>query len=183
MSDIESRLADAAASGDRGACRALYQRHAPRVKVYLLRSGFAAADADDLLQEIFLRVFRSIETYDPERGRFGTWLGAIARNAARKQWGRRRSETPVDPELAEAVFSDDGEPESTIEQFERDEAIRACIGALPEALGRIALLRYVEGYTTRAIAEESGIPESTVRLRIDQAHKQLEACLQSKGVL
>ena len=66
---------------------------------------------------------------------------------------------------------------------EEREAVRLCVDRLPPQLGRIVRLRYVEGRTTRGIAETTAIPESTVRLRLKEAMALLEQCLQSKGII
>jgi RNA polymerase sigma-70 factor, ECF subfamily len=163
-------------------CGRLYAEHAGWVRTYLRRSGFAPADVDDLAQETFLRAFRSIGTFDATRGTPAQWLSAIVRNVVRKRWAKRPNPTPFDPDLAEAVLADpsaDAEAPATREELD---ALRLCIDALPPDLARLVSLRYVEGLATRAIGETEGMPEATVRLRLDEARTSLGRCLKSKGV-
>jgi len=159
----------------------LYVTHAGWVKAYLRRCGFGPADADDLAQEAFLRVFRSLGTFDPARGRFSAWLATIVRNVARRQWRRRTADT-FDPGMAEDLLAVHENPAAEPESREETDALAACIAALPPELGRIVQLRYVDGFTTRAIAEATGMAEATVRLRLDEAKEMLEKCLRSKGI-
>jgi RNA polymerase sigma-70 factor (ECF subfamily) len=187
VSESEGQLVSRAASGDSAAWRELYDAHAGCVVAYLLRSGFARGDADDLTQDTFLRALRSLRTFDPARGAFGAWLGAIARNVARKHWGRRAQPDNFDPDLAADVLADpaDGPNPGPAQAARREEmdAVADCIARLPEELARLVRLRYVEGRTTRGVAEAAGTPEATVRVRLAEAHNRLRQCLKSKGVM
>lgn len=182
MDKQQRQLIDEALSGDPAACGELYDDNARWVKVYFLRSGFAQADADDLVQETFARAFRSLVTFDAGRGPFRPWLAAIARNAARKRWSARQSPENFDPELAEDVLAAPDDTRGSAELREEIDAVRQCIAALPDDLRRVISLRYVEGLTTRGIAAEVDLAEATVRLRIDDARRRIEQCLRGKGV-
>jgi RNA polymerase sigma-70 factor (ECF subfamily) len=170
-----------AADGDESAFERLYAEHAGWARAYLRRCGFSAHDVDDLAQDAFLRVFRSLATYDPERGPLRPWLATVVRNVARKHWARRAQPVPFDPELAEAMLHAPGNPGLSAEQQEQFAVLGNCVDALPPDLGRIVRLRYVDGLTTRAVAETVRMAEATVRLRLAEAHDLLERCLKSKG--
>ena len=174
---------EGALSGDPAACGALYDANARWIKVYLLRSGFSQADADDLVQETFMRVFRSLGTFDAARGPFRPWLAAIARNAARKRWSARKRPENLDPELAEDVLAAPDDPRGSAELHEEIDAVRQCVQSLPDDLRRVVHLRYVDGLATRGIAAEIRLAEATVRLRIEEARRRIEKCLRSKGVM
>lgn len=167
---------------DGAAFDALYARHAPRVMAYLLRSGFARCDADDLTQETFLRAYKSLETFDAERGTFGPWLGAVARNVARRHWSRRKQPEHFDPDLAEDIFAcPGGRAEDLAMANEQCQAVRDCVESLPAELQQMVRLRYVEGRTTRGVGRALDMPEATVRLRLSGAHGMLRRCLREKG--
>jgi len=170
-----------AARGDAAAFQRLYAEHIGRVRAYLRRCGFPAADVDDLAQDAFLRVFRSLATYDPSRGPLRPWLATVVRNVARKHWARRAEPVPFDPELAEAMLEAPDNPGPSAEEREQFAALADCVDALPADLARIVRLRYVDGLTTRAVAEAVRMAEATVRLRLGEAHDLLERCLKSKG--
>jgi RNA polymerase sigma-70 factor (ECF subfamily) len=160
----------------------LYADHLGRVRAYLGRCGFAGADVDDLAQEVFVRAFQSRHTFDPSRGPVGPWLGAIAHNVARRQWGRRAQPDLFDPSLAAEVFAAPENPGPTPEAQDALAALRACLETLPPDLRNIVRLRYVEGRTTRGVAEAARTAEATVRLRLDEAKTLLARCLKGKGV-
>ena len=172
----------ACTAGEDDAPERLYARHAGRVMAYLLRSGFAPSDADDLLQETFLNAFRSLGTFDPQRGGFRAWVGAIARNVVRRHWARRREAERYVPELAEEMLPTDSDaadaPQANVEM----DILRAGILSLPGELRRVLELRYVEGLTTRSIAATMDMPESTVRLRLEEAYTLLQSRLRKAGV-
>lgn len=182
MSEEDRHLVWRHQAGDYSAFEELHARHGRRVTAYLLRSGFARPEAEDLCQEVFLRAFKSLGSFDADRGALGTWLGAIARNVARRQWRRRAGPESFDPELAEEMFAADN-PRAAPEAREELQAVRDCVSALPAELGRIVRLRYIDARTTRGIAEVTGIPEATVRARLDEAKGMLARRLREKGVL
>jgi RNA polymerase sigma-70 factor (ECF subfamily) len=168
--------------GDPAGMASLYAGHAPRIRAYFRRRGFAEARAADLTHEVFCRVLRSLGTFDPERGSFAQWISAIARNAARKAWRRRADADGFDPALAEQVLVTDEPPDRVAERRERLDALDDCVRRLPPDLARIVRLRYVEGRTTRGIAAVERVAEATVRLRLDEARELLRRCMREKGV-
>lgn len=183
MSEQDAQLVGRCLAGDQSAYESLYGQHARRIKAYLARSGFKGADADDLTQETFVRAFGSLAGYDASLGSFGGWLSAIARNVARRHFNRRGDARNFDPELAEQTLAVESNPGHAAEADEEADAINDCISRLPEPLAGIVRLRYVEARTTRGIAAASGMPESTVRLRLGEAMAEIERCLKSKGIL
>ena len=158
----------------------LYRLQSGRVKAYFLRSGFAPAEADDQTQEVFVRAFKARSQFDPARGRLRTWIGAIAKNVARKYWRKRKSEL-FDPHLAETLFSEathDGP-----EHREQVEFLRACLDSMENEPATMIRLRYVQGLTTRGIAQKTNRPESTVRLRLKEAQANLLRQFRQRGFL
>ncbi|MBL7220634.1 MAG: sigma-70 family RNA polymerase sigma factor [Phycisphaerae bacterium] len=183
MEQAEQQLISRSLAGEESACRQLYQGYAGMVAGYFRRSGFDRSLAADLTQETFVRVFGSLGGYDQARGAFGAWLSAIARNVARKYWRRRTATNTFDPELADAMFAIPAEASSTPEQREEMSAVADCVARLDKRLGELIRLRYVRGMTTRGIASEAGMPESTVRSRLGEALDCIARCLQGKGIV
>lgn len=181
MNDLQRELIQRCLAGDRSAFEALHAAHVGRIRAYLLRCGFDAASTEDLTQDVFLRAFRSLHTYDAAKGSFRLWLAVIARNVANKQWHRRTQAENFDPQLAEEMFAAPDNPRDWPEAREECEAVRACVNALPAELARVIHLRYVDGRTTRGIAAAMGMPESTVRLRLAEATAVLGQWLKEKG--
>ena len=183
MDANEANLIERCLRGHQASCNQLYSTYAGLVRAYLHRCGFDLTDADDLTQDVFVRVFKSLKTFNFTKGTFPQWLGAISRNVARKRWRRRPEPENFDPELAEQVFATHDNPGRTCQAHEEIDALRLCVDSLPADLARIVRLRYVQGRTTRGIAEATDMAESTVRLRLTEAMDLLERCLAGKGVL
>ncbi len=152
----------AVASGDEVALAALIDRHAARVHAYLLRHSGSRADADDLLQETWLRVARSAKRFDTAR-RFRSWLYGIATNLAR-DWFRRR--TTRERALRDLSTQPAAAPRA--DGADRGE-LRARIAELPEPMRAVVLLRYYEGMSEAEMAEALDVPRGTVKSRLHAA--------------
>jgi RNA polymerase sigma-70 factor (ECF subfamily) len=183
MSEHDSQLVEQCRAGQPSAFEELYRAHSRRLKAYFCRCGFNHADADDLLHDAFARAWGSLATFDSQRGQFGAWLAAIARNVARRQANRRGDARDFDPQLAEHTLVATDNPGLSAQEAEELIALRECISFLPDEPSRLVRMRYIEALTTRGIAQATGTPEATVRLRLSEAMAALERCLNSKGVL
>jgi RNA polymerase sigma-70 factor, ECF subfamily len=179
--DVLTLVADCL-RGKRAAFRQLHDIHAGRVRAYFARAGFSRADIDDLTQDVFLRTFRSLNTFDPHKAAFVTWVAAIARNVARRQFARRDDPANFDPDLAEHVFALHDNPCRSAARIEELHHLAGCVGGLTDELSQLLHLRYDEALSTRGISERAGIPESTVRFRLGEARRLLKLCLTEKGV-
>ena len=179
----EQKLVARCLAGRKSAQETLHGLHAWRVTAYFRRCGFSTDQTDDLSQETFLRAFKSLANFDAQRGRVRYWLGAIARNVARKYWASPSGPVDFDPELADEMFAAPADALDSPEVREEVDAVRDCVSHLPEDLAKIVRLRYVAAGTTRGIAAAVELPEATVRLRLKEAIGLLERCLKLKGVL
>jgi RNA polymerase sigma-70 factor (ECF subfamily) len=169
-------LAAKACDGDLDSFEVLVRRHTPVVYAHALRFFGDASAAEDIVQEVFIKVYRSLDTFD-QRARFSTWLYRVTRNACLDsvRAGRRRP-VPVDPFEISAVqpgdLSDSVALSASLEQ-----AIRALAPEDRDAFSAIALfeLSYPEA------AEALAIPVGTVKSRVFRARRSLAATLGLKG--
>jgi len=177
----DEELAARTARGDRAAFSLLYDRHAGRVHVWALHALGGQA-AEDTLQEVFLRVWRHAGQFDATRGRFVTWLMAIARHHVSRELGRRgRLGRVVAAEEIEALLADAEEPDTDVEE----EALRRAYAAallgelrrLPEEQRRIIVLAYFVGMTESEIARQLKLPLGTVKKRVRLAMQKLRKAL------
>lgn len=164
----------------------LIERYSPRVFGLLYRLTRSRDAAEDLLQETFLRVVRTIENYE-HVGRFEPWLFRIAANLARdraRKHSRRGETVSTDAgwadELAPTVGSDMDRatnPLQRIEQGENRERLQAALGKLSEPEREIVLLRHYSELSFREIADLLGVPLGTALARAHRALKHLRAHL------
>ena len=154
------------------------REHSARVYRLAYRLTGNTADAEDLTQETFLRVFRSLHEYSP--GTFEGWLHRITTNLFLDQ-ARRRVRMRVDPlgESAEALpaNAEQGSPERRFEHGNLDLDVQAALDALPPAFRAAVVLRDIEGLSYEEIATTLGISMGTVRSRIHRARAQLRSAL------
>ncbi len=169
-------LLDGVAGGDRGAVMALYDRFAPALMAVALRVTGSRAEAEDVLQDVFARVWREAATFDRARGTAAAWLVTLARNraidAVRARKRRRGHEDDLgrdEPVTLDAPAS----PEATVVDAERSVAVRAALDTLRPEQRAVLELAYFGGLSHSEIAARLGQPLGTVKTRIAQAVKRL----------
>jgi RNA polymerase sigma-70 factor, ECF subfamily len=144
---------------------------------YLLRD---TADADDAVQECFLRALRHFDTY---RGpAMKPWLLAILRNVCKAEFARRAAQ-PAPPERPEEELAADeplwqepqASPEADLMRRHDDETIRRLVAALPQPFRETIVLRDINDLSYRDIAEVLGVPVGTVMSRLARARAMLRA--------
>jgi RNA polymerase sigma-70 factor (ECF subfamily) len=182
--------------GNAGALDELYRRHARGLYVFCRNLAPVSHDAEDLVQDVFLRVIKSAHTFDPQRASLQTWLYRIARNrcidVARRASlirflpiGRRGEEDEHREETAtEDVLVDEGQDvESLVAQADVMDAVRDCIDRLEHRDEKQAiLLYYVSEMVYREIGEVLGKSTSMARNRVKAAQEKVKQCLESKGI-
>jgi RNA polymerase sigma-70 factor (ECF subfamily) len=159
-------LMTAVASGDETALAALIDRYAASVHAYLLRHSGNRDDADDLLQETWVRVARSAKRFDTAR-RFRSWLYGIATNLARDLFRRRMTRERALRDLA--AHPPAASSANSVECGE----LRERIAELPENMRAVLLLRYYEGMSEAEMAEILDIPRGTIKSRLHAALRRL----------
>jgi RNA polymerase sigma-70 factor, ECF subfamily len=177
--DPDRDLVPAARDGDAEAFEALVRRYQSRI-ISLVRSYTRnAADAEDLAQDVFVRVYRSMRRFRGE-SLFRTWLYTIALNVVRSHHARRERQRPV-WEDSGADDSRPFDPPADGPDFEvalvRREAIERALADLPQDLREAVTLRDVHGLDYRDIAEATAAPMGTVESRIFRARQRLRRAL------
>jgi len=164
-------LVTAAKNGDLNAFEALVRRHTRAVYAHALRFFGDSATAEDVTQEVFVKVYRSVASFD-ERSRFSTWLYRVTRNACLDEVraGKRRP-APIDP------VDVCGSTRDFADEVVLGAAIELATRALPpedrDALSAVSVfgLSYVEA------GEALGVPAGTVKSRVFRARRSLAATL------
>jgi RNA polymerase sigma-70 factor (ECF subfamily) len=177
LSDAELMAAFYACS--RAAYEELLRRWYDRIRLYFLSRGCLEQDAEDLTQEVFLRIWRSKASgsgrFDPQQGQFGSWIYRIAGNARIDQGRKRKEQGGLPPEVP-----DPGTAEPASVDRQRSHALDDCLGQLSEE-ERVMVLLLLEGLTQTKIAEMLGISDGAVSLRLAHAREQLRQCMHEKG--
>lgn len=174
----EAWLVAVGAQRDAAAFHCLFQHFAPRLKGFFVRGGLDAARADELVQEVLVRVWVHARSYDPARASANTWVFTIARNT-RIDVARR------DNVRALAVPDDGwsgGLDGPLVAMQSRDEAaaVRAALEGLPDGQ-RVVLERvYFEERSLPEIAAAEGLPLGTVKSRVRLAFERLRTALGSE---
>ena len=159
-------LMTAVASGDETALAALIDRYAASVHAYLLRHSGNRDDADDLLQETWVRVARSAKRFDTAR-RFRSWIYGIATNLARDLFRRRMTRERALRDLAAHPPAASGA--GSVDCGE----LREHIAELPENMRAVLLLRYYEEMSEAEMAEILDVPRGTIKSRLHAALRRL----------
>jgi RNA polymerase sigma-70 factor (ECF subfamily) len=167
-------------AGDEAALRALYARHAGLVFSIAARVAPAEA-AEDVVQEVFLALWRKSETFDPQKGTFKSWLGRIAKNRALNERRRRAASAGAaapDPEAALAEVADDAPPPDEARWIaHRQKVLHDAVDALPEAQRRAVSLAFFDELPQSEVASVLGAPLGTVKTRIRLSMKRLAPIL------
>ena len=167
---------------DLQAFRALYQRYGNLVYSASLRVVRDTQIAEDMVQEIFLRIWRKPDAYVAQRGRFVTWLTSVTRNRAvdevRSRNRRFRHET-ASPEEQEREFAapDSTDPALTAELSDQRRLILAAMSGIPSEQREVIELAYFGGLTQQEIAERLSQPLGTVKTRIRLGMQKLRSAL------
>jgi len=182
MPESDEALMARVAAGDHDAFADLVGRYEAKARRYVYRFFRDTGVAEDIAQEVFLRIHRSAERYRPS-GRFQTYFYRIAANLCydRLRMLKRRGSSvsnTVDNITLDRV--EDGprsrfeRPERGVELQEEKKLVRDAIGRLPPALAHILSLREFEGLKYREIAEALSIPVNEVKVKLHGARKKLQ---------
>ena len=171
-SDVDLTLIQRIVGRDETAVAELYDRHGRIVYSVLLRILRRPSDAEDALQEVFVRVWTRAETYDARLGSPVAWLLRIARNRAIDRLRAKRSRGELDPaadthELDAAAQAGPADnPALFAEGAAAAGAVRTALAALPEAQRVLIEAAFFDGYTHQELAARFGVPLGTVKTRI-----------------
>jgi RNA polymerase sigma-70 factor (ECF subfamily) len=172
LSDEE--LVERSLQGEDDAFRRLYERYRQPVFSAARRIVPDPEEARDVTQEIFISVYRSLDTWDPRKAGFLTWIYRVATNRAIDCWRirQRRAEVPLDA-VSQTQFHDPtscrATMERTVEHRERLADVRRFLEGLPQPQKRFIVLHFCEGLKLREIAETEGYRLGTVKSVLHRA--------------
>ncbi len=159
-----------ASAQDRAAFAQVFAHFAPRVKAYLMKSGAAAALAEDCAQEVMATLWHKAHLFDPARASAATWIFTIARN--KRIDAIRKSRRPEPEDL---TWGPEQEPDQTDVLALKQDSVRldTALAQLPENQRELIQLAYFGERSHSEIAEATGLPLGTIKSRIRLALDRL----------
>lgn len=184
----DAELVASALRGAQEAFREIVVRFERPLYSLISRMVHDPLQAEDLAQEVFVKAFRRLDTYDPER-KFSSWLFKIAHNTTIDHLRRGVPETvPLQVEKDEgpdlsAVLSDDSmeDPAAAVERRQMARSLEKAIAALRPEYREVVVLFYVEGASYPEICEVTGLPSGTVKTYLHRARKELAQAMSALG--
>jgi RNA polymerase sigma-70 factor (ECF subfamily) len=149
-------------AGDEAAMGELYDRYSGVVYGVALRVLGDTMAAEDVLQEVFLQLWRNSQTFDAERGRLAPWLAVIARNRSIDRLRKR----PMEEDISELPIASGVDLEDEAAQKLAAEKVRSVLALLPPEQRKALELAYFEGLTHTEISGKTGEPLGTIKTRI-----------------
>ena len=158
----DAALVSAIRSGDQGAMAALYDRYSSIVYSVALRVLGDTGAAEDVVQDIFMQLWRNPGSFDSSRGSLGAWLAVISRNRAIDRLRRRRPESAVE----DVIVSVTPDLAAEADRARAAERVRGLLGGMPVAQRAALEMAYFEGMTHTEIAGKTGEPLGTIKTRM-----------------
>jgi len=186
--DPDFSLVSRCLKGEETAWEELVRLHTRRVYGLCYRFTGSDAEAQDLTQEVFVRVFRTLKTFRATEGAFATWLARVTRNLLIDHYRRTRQDRVTDsieeqlPVLEEGVAGPT-RPDIALAGRETSEILQAALQKLSPDLREAVILRDLQEMEYREIAAVLQIPEGTVKSRINRGRAELARVLKKQKLV
>jgi len=172
-------LIERVARRDRAAFRNLYDLTAPKLYGVVLRIVRRREVADDVLQDVYVKIWDQAHRFEPAKGSAIAWLATIARNRALDDV-RARGRMPLEPEDAAAAVADDRPSALALLEAAQDVGrLRHCLDGLEPERKSLVLAAYIDGASREELAERVGAPVGTIKTWLHRSLKHLKDCLTS----
>lgn len=183
----DAQLVQLCLRGDGPSWEELVRRHTRRVYNLCYRFTGNAASSEDLSQEVFLRIYRTLPSYRPEQGAFPTWLTSVTRNLLVDHYRRTRRDRLTDsiedamPQLEEK-HSPARTPDRLAQASELSAQLQRGLARLSPELREAVILRDLQGLDYAEIQKVLQVPEGTVKSRINRGRIELARVLEEMGL-
>ena len=177
-------------AGDSAAWEELVQRHHRRIYNICYRFAGSADDAQDLTQEVFIKIYRTLSSFDVERGAFMTWVTTVTRNLLVDHFRKTKQDRITDSldaapsehedvqPLSEQIRDQGLSPDARAQSQEVGEVVHQALQKLSPDLREAVILRDLQDLDYREIATVLKVPEGTVKSRINRGRAELARLLQ-----
>lgn len=186
--DLDQQLVERCLAGEEHAWEDLVKVHTRRVYAICYRFTGSGHAAQDLTQEVFLRLFRSLKSYRVGEGSFAVWLSRLTRNLLIDHYRRTKADRVTDSiegqlPMIEEKSAASARTDGLLAGREASEMLQAGLKRLSPELREAVILRDLEEMEYREIAEVLNIPEGTVKSRLNRGRAELARVLRQKGVV
>jgi len=176
--DHDPELVKRCLAGDNSAWEDLLQNHTRKIYSLCYRFTGRPSEAEDLTQEVFIKIFQTLKTFDAAQGAFPTWLARVARNHLVDHYRRTKKDrvtSSLEDELGslEEKPSPTVEPVAQVESREHKELLQQALDRLSPDLREAVILRDLQDLDYDEIAQVLGVPEGTVKSRINRGRLEL----------
>ena len=188
MTESDAEIIEQARRGDPLAWEKLVVRYSKRIYNLCYRFVERTDQAEDLTQDIFVKVFRNLNHYRAESGSFVTWLMSVSRNLLIDHYRQSKDERTTisasaaneeeQPGLLENLATNAPSPEAELDRLEKVASLRKCLNRLSPELREAVILRDLEELSYQEIGTVLGIPDGTVKSRINRGRVELAKSLQ-----
>ena len=192
MEDVQvaAMLVRRCVAGDAAAWEEIVRTYHRRIYNLCYRFAGTADDAQDLTQEVFIKMYRTLGSYDVERGAFVTWLTTMTRNLLVDHFRKTKQDRMTDSldattsdhedamPLSEKIEDKAQPPDAGVQSRETREAVHAALQKLSPDLREAVILRDLQDLDYREIAQVLKVPEGTVKSRINRGRVELARLLQ-----
>ena len=174
----DQELLDRCLAGEDSAWEALLRDYTRKIYNLCYRFTGRVEEAEDVTQEVFIKVFQTLKSYDAAQGAFSTWLNRVARNHLVDHYRRTRKDrvtSSLEDELSEAEQkpSPQMEPTGQVESRERRETLQSALDKLSPDLREAVILRDLHDLDYEEIALVLKVPQGTVKSRINRGRLEL----------
>jgi RNA polymerase sigma-70 factor (ECF subfamily) len=189
IDSVDHSLVSRCLNGEEAAWEDLVRQHTRQVYGLCFRFTNSTQEAQDLTQDVFLRVFKTIKTFRSAEGSFHTWLARVTRNLLIDHYRRTRQERVTDsieeqlPMLEQAGGAAAARPDQALAGREASEILQATLQRLSPDLREAVILRDLQEMEYREIAGVLDIPEGTVKSRINRGRAELARLLRKQKLV
>jgi RNA polymerase sigma-70 factor (ECF subfamily) len=186
LGTIDAELLTRCRNGDHAAWDMVVRQHHQRVYNFAYRYNGRFDEAEDLTQEIFLKIYRTLHSYKPELGAFETWMMRVSRNCVidhyRKLKTERRQTDSLEGEHEQVAETGNrfANPAEALHQRELSERVHGALLRLSGDLREVLILRDLEGFAYEEIVDIVRVPIGTVKSRINRGRLEMARMLRKE---
>lgn len=177
-------------TGDAVAWEEIVRVYTRRIYNICYRFAGTGTDAEDLTQDVFIRIYRTLGSFDPDRASFNTWITTVTRNLLVDHFRKSKNDRATDSidsapgedderqALSERLQDSGPSPDDHLSRRETREAVHAALQKLSPELREAVILRDLQDMDYKEIAQVLRVPEGTVKSRINRGRVELARLLQ-----